>query len=258
MAKATSNLQTAPGHQVLAAAGKTLLRPGGIAATEQLWNWAGFEAGETVLELASSFGESAIAMAKRFGVRVVGVEKNPDSVARSRENIKSARLDHQIEIIEGDIFNLGAIDRQFDYVLAEAILTMQSVPGKKKLLSDIRHRLKPGGKFLSQEMLARDNEAQLHQLLSQVIRVNATPQSPAAWQQMYENASFEVQHFQARKMGLLNVGQLVRDEGLANTIRIARNLLANPELRSRVLEMRRTFLQHQDELGTLIVCAIAV
>ena len=61
MTNATLNFQTASGHQVLAAAGKKYLRPGGRTATEQLFQWANFQPGETVLELASSFGYSAIA-----------------------------------------------------------------------------------------------------------------------------------------------------------------------------------------------------
>ena len=73
---ATLNFATAPGHQVLAAAGKKILRPGGKAATEQLFTWANFQPGETVLELAASFGESAIEIAKRFNVRVVLMRLN--------------------------------------------------------------------------------------------------------------------------------------------------------------------------------------
>ena len=41
-----TNLQTAPGYQVLASAGKTVLRPGGRIATEQLFAWANFQPGE--------------------------------------------------------------------------------------------------------------------------------------------------------------------------------------------------------------------
>jgi len=40
---ATLNFATAPGHQVLAGAGKRILRPGGKAATEQLFTWANFQ-----------------------------------------------------------------------------------------------------------------------------------------------------------------------------------------------------------------------
>jgi len=179
MTNATLNFQTASGHQVLAAVGKKYLRPGGRTATEQLFQWANFQPGETVLELASSFGYSAIALAQHYGVKVVGVEKNPDSVARARVNIRAAGLENQIEIIEGDIFHLEAILGQFDYVLAEAILTMQSPPGKAKILAGIHNKLKPGGKFLSHELLARDKEEQIRTELAQVIRVNSTPLSEA-------------------------------------------------------------------------------
>ena len=102
MTHATLNYETAPGHEVLAAAGKKYLRPGGRLATEQLFQWANFQPGETVLELAASFGLSAIAIAQRYGVRVVGIEKNPDSVVRARANVAAAGLSDRVEIIEGD------------------------------------------------------------------------------------------------------------------------------------------------------------
>ena len=130
MTNTTLNLKTAPGHEVLAAAGKTMLRPGGKAATEMLLELADFKSGDTVLELAASFGYSSIALAERFGVKVVGVEKNPESVARARANVAAAGLSDRVEIVEGDILHLDRITQEFDWVLAEAILTMQSPSGK--------------------------------------------------------------------------------------------------------------------------------
>jgi methylase of polypeptide subunit release factors len=140
--KASLDFSTAPGYQILAAAGKKILRPGGRLATEQLFTWADFKPGETVLELASSYGESAISIAKRFNVNIVGVEQDPDSVAKARANIEAAGLavggasawQNRISIVEGDIFQLDRITDKFDYILAEAILTMQSNPGKAKIL----------------------------------------------------------------------------------------------------------------------------
>lgn len=258
MTHTTLNFKTAPGHQVLAAAGKKMLRPGGRAATEQLFAWAEFQPGETVLELAASFGYSAISLAQRFGVRVVGVEKNPDSVARARENIRAAGLAGQVEIVEGDIFHLEAISGQFDYVLAEAILTMQSIPGKAKVLRGIRDKLKPGGKFLSHELLARRNEEDVRTTLSQVIRMNTTPLSLENWRGAYEEAGLQVQQSKTGEMGLLAPVQMVRDEGLVDTGRIFWNVLTKPPIRQRVLEMRRAFKQHEQELGYIALCAISL
>ncbi|OKH27444.1 SAM-dependent methyltransferase [Chroogloeocystis siderophila] len=271
MTKATL-MQTAPGHEVLAAAGKKYLRPGGRIATEQLLEWANFQPGETVLELAASFGYSAISLAQRYGVKVVGVEKKPESVRQARDNIRAANLENQIEIIEGDIFHLDAIPGQFDYVLAEAILTMQSPPGKAKILQGIRDCLKPGGKFLSHELLARDNEEQIRALLktplnagnprtgvfaelAQVIRVNATPLSEANWINIYEAAGLHIEKVQTGAMSLLNFRQMFQDEGIVNTLRILGNILTREPIRKRVLEMRRVFNKYHEELGYILICA---
>jgi len=251
----TLNFATAPGYQVLAAAGKRILRPGGKAATEQLFTWANFQPGETVLELAASFGESAIAIAKRFNVRVVGVEKNPNSVAKARENIKAAGLSDRVTIIEGDIFHLEQIADKFDYVLAEAILTMQSNAGKAKILSAICDRLKPGGKLLSHEMLVHSNESEVRKSLSQTVRVNAHPLTLSEWGTACQKAGLTLQQQQTGAMRLLSFSQMLRDDGLLGTVKIAWNVLNNSNLRQRVLQMRRSFQQHQNNLRYIVFWA---
>ncbi|MFQ4142595.1 class I SAM-dependent methyltransferase [Chlorogloeopsis sp. ULAP02] len=256
MTNATLNYQTAPGHQILAAAGKRYLRPGGRQATEQLFKWANFQPGETVLELASSFGYSAIALAKRYNVKVVGVEKNPESVARARASICAAGLENQVEIIEGDIFHLEAIPGKFDYVVAEAILTMQSPPGKIKILTGIHNKLKPGGKFLCHELLARNKEAEIHAELAKVIKVNSTPLSETNWINACATAELKVQKQQTGAMALLNLRKMLEDEGISHTMQILWNILTNKSIRERVLEMRRVFQKYHQELGYIIFCAV--
>lgn len=257
MTNTTLNFQTTSGHEVLAASGKKYLRPGGRLATEQLFQWANFQPGETVLELASSFGYSAIALAQRYGVKVVGVEKNSNSAARAHANIRAAGLENQIEIVEGDIFHLDRIPGKFDYVLAEAILTMQSPPGKAKILSAICDRLKPGGKFLSHELLARDKEDQIHSDLARAIQVNSTPLSEFNWISVCATAGLKVQQHQTGGMSLLNLVRMLQDEGIVNTLQILWNILTHKSIRQRVLEMQRVFYKYRQELGHIILCAVA-
>ncbi|HSM83281.1 MAG TPA: class I SAM-dependent methyltransferase, partial [Nodosilinea sp.] len=198
------HLSTAPGHEVLAAAGKKTLRPGGQGATETLFAWVDFQPGDTVLELAASFGYSAIALAQRYGVQVVGVEKNPDSVARARANVAAAGLSDRVDIREGDIFHLERVPEQFDYVLGEAILSMHSAPAKAKILQGVGDRLRPGGQYLSHEMLAQGPHLEaIYRDLATTIRVNAAPLSEAGWQGVYEAAGLSVQQCQTGPMALL-------------------------------------------------------
>lgn len=255
MTHSTINFKTAPGHQVMAAAGKKILRPGGKAATEQLFQWANFQPGETVLELAASFGYSAIALAKRYNVRVVGVEKNPDSVARAHANIQAAGLEDQVQVIEGDIFHLEQIPGEFDYVLAEAILAMQSIPGKNKILQGIRDRLKPGGKFLSHELIANSREDEIHQALAEAIRANSTPLSETNWIAAAQAVGLQVLQHQTGSMELLNPARIIQDEGLLDATRFFWNVLTCPEVRNRLLTIRRVFKQYEHELGYIILCA---
>lgn len=255
MTQSTINFETATGHQVMAAAGKKILRPGGKAATEQLFQWAEFKPGETVLELAASFGYSAIALAKRYGVRVVGVEKNPESVARARANIQAAGLEEQVQMIEGDVFHLEQISGQFDYVLAEAILTMQSLPAKVKILNGVHSRLKPGGKFLSHELLATDRQEEIHRALAAALRANSTPLSETNWIDTYEAAGLQVLQHRTGEMELLNPTRIIQDEGLRDAIKFFWNVLTQARIRNRLLAIRRVFKQYGQELGYIALYA---
>ncbi|NEP83971.1 MAG: class I SAM-dependent methyltransferase [Okeania sp. SIO3B3] len=250
------NFKTAPGHQVLAAAGKRILRPGGQTTTDKLLTWANFQPGETVLELAASFGHSAIALAQRYNVRVVGIEKNPDSVTRARLNVASADLSDRIEIIQGDIFHLEDLTEQFDYVLAEAILTMQSPSGKAKILTGICERLKSNGQFLSHELLVTgENTQAIYQDLASTIRVNAVPLSTDNWTDTCQTAGLTVQQQETGAMTLLNPQRIAQEEGISTVLTMGWNLLTRPILRQRILSMRQVFNRHGNNLGYIILRA---
>ncbi|MEL4897959.1 SAM-dependent methyltransferase [Crocosphaera sp. Alani8] len=255
MSQTALNWQTAPGHQVLAKAGKKILRPGGRAATEQLFTSANFQPGDTVLELAASFGHSAIALAKQHQVEVTGIERNLESVEIAQENIATAKVTDQVRVIEGDIFGLDRVEGEFDFVLAEAILTMQTPAGKAKILKGVRDRLKPGGYFLSHELLIGHRKTEICQALSSAIRVNANPLTEIEWVQACETAGLEVECHQMGAMGLLTLEQMLKDEGWFGTMKFAWNALTRPQLRERILRMRQVFQDHQNELGYIVLCA---
>lgn len=83
------------------------------------------------------------------------------------------------------------------------------------------------------------------------------PLSEANWIAACETAGLTVQQHHMGAMNLLNPGQMVRDEGVIGTAHIGWNVLTQPPLRKQVLAMRRVFQQYQQDLGYIVLCAIA-
>ena len=104
-------------------------------------------------------------------------------------------------------------------------------------------------------MLVRDNKSEVHQSLSGSIKVNANPLTLSEWSTACQDAGLTLQQQQTGKMGLLNLGQMVRDEGLLRTIKIIWNVLTNHNLRPRVLQMRRNFQQQRHHIGYIVFFA---
>ena len=256
MTKTTFDISTAPGYAVLASMGKTILRPGGRAATEQLFEWADFKPGQTVLELATGLGKSAIELAKNYGVTVFCLEQNSDTVLAARANVRLAGLEHLVQIVQGNIFGLDAISHQFDYILAEAILTMQSPTAKAKLLRDVYSHLKPGGHFLSHELSVLHQEDELHRILNSTLHANATPLTVEHWIDTFTDAGLSIQHHQTGDMHLLKLPQVIHDEGWVNTLRLVWSLMTQPQIRQRIFSMRKIFQQHHQDLRYIIISTI--
>jgi len=67
--------------------------------------WCGYQqAGDIVFDLGSGDGVIPIETAKKFGVRAVGIEYNPDLVELSKRNAKRAGVEDKTSFRRGDIF----------------------------------------------------------------------------------------------------------------------------------------------------------
>ena len=90
------------------------------------------------------------------------------------------------------------------------------------------------------------------QNLSKSIRVNANPLTVSEWSTACKDAGLTIQQQQTGKMGLLDLDRTIGDEGLWGTVKIISNVLTKPNLRSRVLQMRRSFQQQRNDIGYIV------
>jgi precorrin-6B methylase 2 len=67
-----------------------------------MFELAGVQAGDVLYDLGAGDGRIPIAAAQRFGIRAVGIEINPRMAEVARANVRRARVEHLVEIREGD------------------------------------------------------------------------------------------------------------------------------------------------------------
>lgn len=108
--------------------------------------YAGLEAGQTVVDLGSGAGNDvfvARAIVGRKG-RVIGLDMVPDMVAKAKSN--AAKLDYDnVEFQLGEIEDMPLVDDLADVLVSNCVLNL--VPDKDRAFAEIHRVLKPGGHF---------------------------------------------------------------------------------------------------------------
>jgi len=103
-----------------------------------------------VVDLGAGDGKIAIAAAKKFGARSMGVEYNPDMVAYAQKNAQAAGVSGKAQIVHGDIFAT-------DFTQA-TVLTMYLLPSLNMKLRPQILALRPGTRVVTHAFNMEDWE----------------------------------------------------------------------------------------------------
>src|SRR5882757_4383074 len=117
--------------------------------TERLFREAGIGPGQRVLDIGSGVGDVAILAARLVGPsgEVVGIERDPKSIARARARVTEARL-HNVSFNQSDAGEIPD-GKPFDAVVGRFILMF--LPDPVAALRSISRSIRPGGVFAFQE-----------------------------------------------------------------------------------------------------------
>jgi len=103
-----------------------------------------------VIDLGAGDGKIAIAAAKKFGAKSMGVEYNPDMVAFAQKNAQAAGVVGKAQIVHGDIFAT-------DFTQA-TVLTMYLLPSLNMKLRPQILALRPGTRVVTHAFNMEDWE----------------------------------------------------------------------------------------------------
>ena len=245
---------TAPGHWVLARAGKRVLRPGGAALTAAMLDHARLP-GSDVVELAPGLGRTAAEIVAARPASYTAIDRDPQAAARV-----AAVVGDRGVVRQGEAADTGLDDACADVVVGEAMLTMQGDKSKAAIVAEAARVLRPGGRYAIHELgvapddIDEEHYTQLRRDLARAIHVNARPMTAAAWRGLLEDAGLVVDWVDTAPMALLKMSRNLRDEGPGGAARIMWNVMRDKALRARVMEMRRTFTRYEkDMVGIALV-----
>lgn len=248
-------IATAPGHWVLARAGKRVLRPGGAALTADMLGHARL-AGADVVELAPGLGRTAAEIVAAGPASYTAIDRDPRAAARVAAVVGTGGV-----VRQGEAADTGLDEECADVVVGEAMLTMQGDKSKAAIVAEAARVLRPGGRYAIHELgvafddIAEEDDTRLRRDLARAIHVNARPMTAAAWRALMEDAGLEVDWVKTAPMALLKMSRNLKDEGLGGSLRILWNVLRDKGLRARVMEMRSVFTRYEKDMVGIAVVA---
>jgi len=124
--------------------------PSPPAVVDEMLRVASVGATDVVYDLGSGDGRIVIAAAKTFGARGVGIERDPELVARAASNAERAGVAHHVKFVQQDLFQAD---------LSEAtVITLYLLPIQNHALRPKLQRLRPGTRIVSHDFAIGDWE----------------------------------------------------------------------------------------------------
>jgi len=119
------------------------IHAGGMASSMDLARSAGVAAGMTGVDLCCCLGAGMRFLAKRFGVRMCGVDATAAVLDQARRRATEEGFADRLEFRLGDVTRIPARDGEFDFVWGEDAWCY--VEDKDRLIAEAARVLRPGG-----------------------------------------------------------------------------------------------------------------
>jgi len=111
------------------------------SVVDRMLAMAEVKAGDVVYDLGCGDGRIVVTAAKKFGVKAVGYDIDPQRVKEARENVAKAGVGHLVRIEQADIFTLD--------LTGASVITLYLLPSLNVRLMPQLARMKPGSRIVS-------------------------------------------------------------------------------------------------------------
>lgn len=130
----------------------------GLVATAELGELIGIQADMRVLDIGSGIGGPARFLAATHGCHVVGIDLSEPFVEAARYLTERTGLSAKVSFETGSALDLPFDRGQFDAALLQHVA--MNIADRPRLYAGIRRVLKPGGKFVTFDIVLKDGDPQ--------------------------------------------------------------------------------------------------
>jgi len=201
-------------YAFMAVLGKRVIHPGGRRSTEELFNLARMQEGQTALDVGCGVGTTAIQMARRFGAAVTAIDISPIMLERARRNVQRVGLERNIEIEQGDILALRFAEATFDRVIAEAVTMFVD---RRRAAKELVRVCRPNGMVLATEFFWRQPPTdEAREIFLGQVCPGMQLDKLDGWVRIYKDAGLSAIEVRSGPFEMMTPRGFLQDEGLIN------------------------------------------
>ena len=230
--------------------GMTVIHPGGYKATDKLLAALHIGTESRVIDIACGKGTSALYIAAKYGCRVTAVDISAELIDEARRLSQARGLSEKVEFLVADAQQLPFSDGAFDAAVSQAMLVL--VDDKLRTIREAARVIRKGGtagwleltwRTLPDEVFIRHVADVLCSYCMQ--RAETAP----GWQATFQKAG--ISNLTTCTYPFENGGMfaMMKDEGLANTLKVFSKYLADSDVRRRMKLINATFREYPQYFG---------
>lgn len=136
--------------------GRHFVSPGGEACARECIARLGLKEDDRVLDAGSGLGGSAFLMARKYGVRVDGIDLSEDMVALASGECRRLGLAGRVSFARGDCLELTASKLYRAIYSRDVFLHIED---KRRLFAVLHEALVPGGRLLFTDYCSSDGDS---------------------------------------------------------------------------------------------------
>ena len=225
------NLNT---YDFMAHLGKRVINPGGIRGRDQLLGILKPQPGTHLLEVGCGSGHAACHVARKYDCQVTAIDLSPRMIEEASQVVREQGMENQVHCQLADIADLPFGKDSFDYVMCQAVLMFVD---QKEALSEVKRVLKSPGAFAGLEFCWKKQPPKEVRLATYQICGCKTLEfhSKNKWAVQLQEADLDEVSSSEHSFRLLSIPGFLKDEGLANSFRIANKMMRR---RANIKRMR--------------------